>query len=271
MKKATAERTADSKTRKVEVTDNKIVYTLKCDGAKDYMTYNETLYEILCMNSLKPFRDEGRLRIKARHNGVDQNFYLYDLAIACYSGQMHTESFLHDMQEFLNYKNRYDLVTDHIDGHTNNNTRFNLSLMTNTQNLNKGAIVARVPKPSLLGACYVDGVYRVHYERRGIEPDSILKLINGAIGGEHVLTAGGSTMTMARNHFCDNAESFLSCLRNLVGGEVRYQEEVLAPRLRTDKGWTEPKGESYLADVLKAIQFQEQLASRPQEEFDRWK
>ena len=34
----------ESNTRKIEVTDNKIIYTLKLDGVQDYLTYNEILF-----------------------------------------------------------------------------------------------------------------------------------------------------------------------------------------------------------------------------------
>ena len=105
----------ESNTRKIEVTDNKIIYTLKLDGVQDYLTYNETLLKILCMDRLKPFRDGERLRIKVRRNGSDQNMYLYDLAIACYQGMVKVETFLEDMQRYFKLKRRMKLSVDHAD------------------------------------------------------------------------------------------------------------------------------------------------------------
>lgn len=51
-----------SKTRTIEIMGEEIVYTLACDGIKDYVTYDETLYRVLIQNRLHPFRDRGRLK-----------------------------------------------------------------------------------------------------------------------------------------------------------------------------------------------------------------
>ena len=54
----------ESNTRKIEIVDGKIIYTLKLDGVQDYLTYNQTLYEILCLDRLRPFRDEWPIEDK---------------------------------------------------------------------------------------------------------------------------------------------------------------------------------------------------------------
>jgi len=262
----------ESNTRKIEVIDNKIIYTLKCDSSKDYMSYDETLYKILCMDRLKPFRDEGRLRIKVRTNGIDQNFYLYDLAIACYEGKINADNFLHDMQEFLCYKNRYDLTTDHIDGHTNNNTRLNLSLMPNINNLTKSGMVARVQAPALLVCCYSDGVYRVHYERRGIMSKTLLGDINFKLNQRNSpLILGQPEMTICQNYICNDADSFVACLQSIVESSISHIGLIVAPPLRVKGKWAAAKKKSYLDDVSIAITLQEELALQSKAQFQTWR
>lgn len=262
----------ESNTRKIEVVDNKIIYTLKCDGSKDYMSYDETLYKILCMDRLKPFHDEGRLRIKVRNNGVDQNFYLYDLAIACYEGKICADNFLNDMQEFLCYKSRYDLTTDHIDGHTNNNTRLNLSLMPNIANLTKSGLVARVQAPALLVCCYADGVYRVHYERRRIKSKTLLGDLNFMLNQQNLpMLPGLPEMTISRNYICNDADGFVSCLQSIVESGISHNGLIVAPPLRVKGKWVAAKKKSYLDDVSTAITAQEKLALQAKTQFQIWK
>lgn len=90
----------DNATRIIEVCNDKIIYTLKLDGVKDYLTYNETLLTILKMDKLKPYRDNGRLKFKVWHNGADVNIALHDLAFACYSERVHSKTFISDMQKY---------------------------------------------------------------------------------------------------------------------------------------------------------------------------
>lgn len=262
----------ESNTRKIEIVDNKIIYTLKCDGSKDYMTYDETLYKILCMDRLKPFHDEGRLRIKVRNNGIDQNFYLYDLAIACYEGKICIDTFLQDMQEFLSYKNRYGLTVDHIDGHTNNNTKLNLSLMSNILNLTKSGLIARVQAPALLVCCYADGVYRVHYEHRRIKSKILLGDLNFILNKNNLpMLTGLPELTISQNYICKDAEGFVSCLQDIVNNSISYIGLIITPPLRVKGKWIAAKKKSYLDDVSVAITAQEQLSLQSKAQFQIWK
>lgn len=51
-------------TRIIEICNDKIIYTLKLDGVKDYLTYNKTLLTILKMDKLKPFYARTRVIIQ---------------------------------------------------------------------------------------------------------------------------------------------------------------------------------------------------------------
>ncbi len=151
----------DNATRIIEVCNDKIIYTLKLDGVKDYLTYNETLLTILKMDKLKPYRDNGRLKFKVWHNGADVNIALHDLAFACYSERVHSKTFISDMQKYHEYKAFNNLSIDHADNNVRNNTKYNLSLMDKTLNSTKGTIIARVKMPAYLNVSFCNDKYRV--------------------------------------------------------------------------------------------------------------
>ncbi len=151
----------ESGTRKITIKNGTITYKLKLDGVEDYLTYNPTLLSILKMDRLKPFRDEGRLRFKIRKNGTDINYYLYDLAFACYSGGVNCNSFIGDMQRYYANKSCQGLSIDHADNNIHNNTILNLSLMPKVENFRKSDIVAKVKQPIYLNSAYCNGQYRI--------------------------------------------------------------------------------------------------------------
>ncbi len=260
----------ESNTRKIEIIDNKIIYTLKLDGVQDYLTYDETLLKVLCMDRLKPFRDGGRLRIKVHRNGSDQNMYLYDLAIACYKGMVKTETFLEDMQRYFAHKDRYKLSVDHADNQVRNNTKFNLSLMS--ENQAKGDITARIARPALLIPAYVDGVYRVHFERRGVDMSEIIGECNVLLHKKGLpLIVGNPKVDVCVNYQCDTSADFVACLKYIADASISYMGIPKVPALRNGPGkWVGSKGNCWLDDVHTSMKAQEELANRPIAEFNKF-
>lgn len=260
----------ESNTRKIEVTDNKIIYTLKLDGVQDYLTYNETLLKILCMDRLKPFRDGERLRIKVRRNGSDQNMYLYDLAIACYQGMVKVETFLEDMQRYFKLKRRMKLSVDHADNQVRNNTKFNLSLMR--ENQAKADIVARIVMPALLVPAYVDGVYRVHFERRSIDMSEMIGECNMLLHKKGLpLIVGNPKIDVCVDYQCNTSADFVACLKYIADASISYMGIPKVPALRNGPGkWVGAKRNCWLDDIHTSMQAQEELCNRPIGEFNKF-
>ena len=94
----------ESNTRSISVVGDYIIYQLKIDGIADYLSYDETLYEILKLNKVLPFRDDGRLRFDVWKNNTRIKFYMYDLAFACYHGLIRVENFIEDLQAYYDNK-----------------------------------------------------------------------------------------------------------------------------------------------------------------------
>ena len=131
-----------NKTRFVSIEDGRIVFTVLRDGVKDYADYDDTLYKILTMNQLRPFRHNGRLKFNVCADCIDHTFYIYDLAMACYRGMVKEDTFLEDLQRYYDYKSSNGLSIDHADNNIHNNTRLNITLM------DKGVLI---PQVAILG------------------------------------------------------------------------------------------------------------------------
>lgn len=261
----------ESKTRKIEVVNDKIIYTLKLDNGCDYLSYDETLYNILCMNKLIPFRDCDRLRFKIHQHGTVLNLYLYDLAMACYMGRVTQNTVISDMRNFYDYKSRLCLEVDHLDNHTSNNTRFNLSLMPRSCNRSKHDITARVQIPSMLICCYMDGKYYVHYERRDMLPKIILGDMNVLLEKCRIpMMSNIETVTTSQDFCCIDAESLLSCLNEIIDRNITYKGVKIIPQMRNGRKWITPKNRCYLDNIETAIKAQEILAQRDKSLFQNW-
>lgn len=199
------------KTYTVKTNGTEIVFTLAKDKVADYATYNETLYRILNKDCLKPFRDEGRLRFYVWRNGRNEGFYLYDLAIACYEGRIHEDTFLDDMQKYYDYKSSNNLSVDHADNNVHNNTILNLSLMDRLTNTAKAAITAGFKPPYYLNTAYCGGKYRIMFVCT-IQPDMVAELF-----GKFDRQIRTNYTSEARMCFtCNNAEDFVDCLHHIA-------------------------------------------------------
>lgn len=244
-------------TRIIEVCNDKIIYTLKLDGVKDYLTYNETLLTILKMDKLKPFRDNGRLRFKVRENGADFNMYLYDLAFACYSGRVHSKSFIGDMQEYYEYKAFNNLSIDHADNNVMNNTRYNLSIMDRALNSTKGVIISRVKMPTYLNTAYYNGKYRVQI-LWAVSADDINNSI-GKLFNESITDTAG---VCAMHFICESTESFVDCLQYIISQKYEW-----ALPLKNGSNWVKNNNPCWCENINYSMHAQEILSKMNEADF----
>ncbi len=220
-----------SKARSIEVKDDIIIYTRKCDGVADYVTYNETIYQILTMNRLRPFRNNGRLKFNIRANGEDSTYYLYDLVLAIERGFVTgIDDLLPGMQRYYDDKgmNAYDV--DHVDNNIHNNTILNVSLMRDGVNKSKSTLVAKFKPPYILNAVYCGGEYRIQL-KTDISKQTISRIEKAIrdIGLPiHInrKTAADSQMLF----ICPTGEDFRDCLKMLVDTHYGWSNIERTPR-----------------------------------------
>lgn len=212
-------------THTVEIQNDKIIFTLMLDGIQEYLTYDPVLYEILKMERLKPFRNEGRLRISVRESGVDFKFYIYDLARACYDSKVKAESFVKDMQEFYDYKSREDLDIDHLDKNVHNNTKGNIALMDSGLNRSKSAITAHFKPPFYLNSVYHNGEYRI--QLMNIADNEYIEGLLRGIGFDCKIDGRVQTGMHFR---CSSAEDYVDCLYYLAETHYSWCQPDTTPK-----------------------------------------
>ena len=247
----------ESNTRSIEVKGDKIIYTLNLDGIKDYLTYDKQLLNILMLDSLKPFRDDGRLRIKIRNNKTDINMYLYDLAYACYSGAVKADSFINDIQKYYEYKSFNNLSIDHADNNIYNNTKYNLSMMCRTINAVKSDIIARVKMPAYLNTAYYDNKYRVQV-LWAISAKNINDSVGGFCGQQLAETAGVCAMHL----ICDTAEKYVNCLQYITSLNCEW-----AKPLKDGREWVKNNNSCWCADINNSMHAQAVLSKMSETDF----
>lgn len=266
MSKTKTTTSTDSSTRHIEVSNKKIVYTLKNDNVSDYMTYNQTLYDILSLDRLKPFRDEGRLRLRVYCGGKDEDIYLYDLAIACCLGRVNVDTFLDDLRRFKAWKRKRGYTVDHADGNLQNNTALNLSLMPGAQNRIKSDLASRVEKPSLLVSCYDGSEYRIRAEFKLSDSSALVGLINT----QRRVIVNEPTAWAVLNFVCATPEDYVACLRKVVTTRLIAEGATLVEPMQGTNGWSSTGQGSFLDDTLLSIRMQELLSGLPANQFNRF-
>ena len=260
--------TIESNTRIIQKKNDIIIYTLKHDGVKDYLSFNEELFEILQLDKLKPFRDDGRLRFKVWKDGADVNFYLYDLAYACYAGIIKKDTYLEDLQRYFSNKSAECLSVDHADNNIHNNTMYNLSLMGRQLNMRKGALVAKVKEPIYLNSAYCNGKYRIQMifamDKQHTKDFMFKHLFDkGIYINSDTQDKDRIQPMVAGVHFiCENAESYVTCLKWLTEQTFEW-----AKPLKDEKGWIKNNNDCWCLDIHNSIQAQKVLSRMLEEHF----
>lgn len=249
-----------SKTRTIEIVGDEIIYTLACDGIKDYITYDETLYKVLIQNRLRPFRDRGRLKFNVWNDGTNVTMYLYDLVCACEMGYINPENFLDGMERYYDYKSANSLSVDHADNNIHNNTKLNLSLMDKILNLQKGTIVAGFKPPYYLNVIHCNEEYRIQLLIKTEQIYNQLLLI--AAGTSYAARSPGIAEMKL---ICRDAEELVDCLRMLYQSTYEWTMMDSTPKEHRK----ENKDIEYWAkDIPLSIVAQKQLAAMDRKAFD---
>lgn len=201
-----------------------ITLTMNKTGTVDYFTRNQTFLDIL--KHYKPSLEiDKQQRIRAvfytpdedRH---DKKYFVYDIALACYTDNVHVDTFLDDMSNFIKWKNENKYTVDHADGNHRNNTVLNLSLMTREQNSAKSDLVARFVDPYAVLTVYCNGEYRIELRTR-----VTAKQIPGV--GQFITRPVGE----ARVQFaCKDADDYIDCLRQLYDTRFSWCNPENTPR-----------------------------------------
>ena len=234
-----------SAVRKIAIVDGYILYTLKADLGTDYFSDNAVLLDILTLDRLSPFRDDGRLRAKTRKNGTVINFYLYDIAYACYHGFIKSvDSWLDDMKKYIDKKNLQGMQIDHADNNIHNNTVYNLSLMPISFNQSKSNIVSRFKEPLYLNSAFVDNEYRVQI-----------------IWNTFVSNLGKGQVTM--NLLCDNPECYVNLLKSLSTISPDWHHAI-----KDKRGWEDNQNSCWSSEIRNSLKAQQHLANMGRAEFD---
>lgn len=235
-------------THTVEIQNYKIIFTLALDGVREYLTYDPVLYEILKMERLKPFRNNGRLRISVHENGSDFKFYIYDLARACYDGRVRTGSFIKDMQAFYDYKNDNDLDIDHLDNNVHNNTSGNIVLMDAALNRKKSAITARFRPPFYLNSVYCNDEFRIQF----------LNLF----GNEHI-----ENILVGIHFSCVTADDYVECLYFLAESSYAWCLPGMTPKQHHTAN---KELECWASNIHHSLHAQKILTMMMREEFQKF-
>lgn len=242
-----------NKTRSVSIEDGRIAFTVLRDDVKDYADYDDTLYKILTMNQLRPFRHNGRLKFNVRADGIDHTFYFYDLAMACYRGMVNQDTFLEDLQRYYDYKSSNGLSIDHADSNIHNNTKLNISPMDKGLNGGKNAIVSRFKPPYYLNSVYCDGEYRVQLEFEVVQPYLQQELIRAGVS----LAARSNGLVVMR-FICKDAEDFVPCLKMLADSTFGWCNPEQTPRQHSNENKDVPY---WAGDITNSFHAQKTLAS----------
>lgn len=242
-----------NKVRSISIQNGRIAFTVLRDGVTDYADYDDTLYQILTMNRLRPFRNNGRLKFNVRTDGVDHTFYFYDLAMACYRGTVNTDTYLDDMQQYYDFKSSNNFDIDHADNNIHNNTRLNISLMEHELNVAKNTIVSKFKPPYFLNSAYCNGEYRVQLEFEVEQPYLQEQLIRAGVS----LAARSKGLAVMR-FLCKDAESYVACLRELIDSTFIWCNPGQSPRQYS----LENREISYWAgNIAKSLHAQKTLAA----------
>ncbi|MGM9600916.1 MAG: hypothetical protein ACI3W5_04920 [Faecousia sp.] len=262
----------ESNTRKIQLEPERnpkyIVFSRKIGGVlepvKECLTYHPELEKILMLDCLKPYRNNGYLKFIINVDGSETRFTIYDLALGCYMGRIHYQTYLSDIQDFMDEKTYYSLVIDHADNIIHNHTIYNLSLMTAQENKQKSDIVCKFKLPARVSVAYVDEKYRVFIGNSMNDTSRLESMVNCLTKGLLGVGIRFEAECDARQYFiCEDAESLIQCLRYISEHIVVGCEPI-----KNKKGGWKKGGECLFMDISKSIAEQERISALDEGCFD---
>ena len=258
--------------RKVEVLNDAVIrYSINRHKRAEYLSYDDTLFDILTTKGVSPDLWGGRGRIKYHGAGC----YLYDLACARYYGFVDSLETLDDsLQDYFDYKYINDLQVDHANNNRRVNTRENLSLLPRTINGSKHAIVTKLRGLDKMYIAYCgDGEYRI--ELRSLLPFecfpalvSALQITSCESGNQIDDGCTGYWFGGARQRYiCKSPEALLDCLKSLP--YIRYpgmpERTTLHTRSKDNKD-----AEYWGQDCERTIEIRRKLVNADRDLFHVW-
>lgn len=232
-------------------------YRYRAGNVIDLFSVNELLYQILTTYGVCPYLADGRIKVQLQDGKTHRTYRIHDIAYACYHGQItNLSSWEHDLQTFLDWKNYNQLTVDHADNNIHNNTIYNLSLMEGTLNGSKGTIVARVRIPAYLNCAYCNGKYRVQFLQR-VSHDYLPECLSRFISLDE-----GEGFEAAIHFLCEDAESFVQCLKYLVNSRLEW-----APPLKENGVWVKTDNPCWTQEMRHSLNAQRTLAAMDEKAF----
>lgn len=219
-----------------------IAVKLNNGAGTDYISPNEELLKIFACDEWQiSMYNHGDRCIRCECWKEKRNdaikFLLHDLAYGCYTGQIHAETLIEDITRFQDWKNKRDLTIDHADSNTRNHTALNISLMPRSLNNSKKEVVALFVPPYYLNSAYCNGEYRVqmmyHTTRQDEKGYSNLQATLGkqlARYGFSICDDTDEPTEAALHYLCEDAESYVACLRWLYDTRVSWCNPEHSPR-----------------------------------------
>lgn len=250
-------------TKKIEINEDKaeIIYTLKLDRSKYYFSYNPVLLEILKKDELSPFRNGARLRFRIAKKGDEIKLYSYDLAYCCYHGWItDADQYLTQYRAYAEDKQYYNKTIDHADGHTQNNTVWNLSMMTQGENARKGTIISKVKEPFSLNSAYMGDGYRVRMYYEKINETMTDKLKYLASRDKKVILNGDLNAYAYFRFWCESAEEYVDCLRWLTEMKPEWSEPM-----KIKKKWLNQDGACRVGNIRVSMDDQREILNEKSE------
>lgn len=247
--------------RAIEVSGDLIRYTYQ--DITYYFTLNNELLEILKLNRARPMLHGKKDSYLVFEFNRSERLYAHDLAFACYHTGARASSFCEDIRRFRDNKRMAKLVIDHADDNKHNNTIYNLSLMTETENWIKSSTISRFTFPTAVIPAYCgEGVYRLAVMSTA-EPGTKLHEMICRKAGVVSDTPLYSTLYFS----CVGSQEFVSCIKNLPYVQI---EESTKTGKNKSGAWNNRGGRSLLADTYRSIFCQRSISELDKSYFHRY-
>lgn len=203
-------------------------------------------------------------------------FWPHYVAYGIYHGHITSvDSFETEYEAFRKLKEEAGLYIDHLDSIWTNNTVYNLSLMTASDNGRKNNITAKINyEPHNIAAAYVDHKYRVTDQVAGeIQKHSKtwqeIKKYCQMFG----LDISASEASVQKNSSIVDDATMLNELLRSIGERTYSWLSIKSPLYHKDRQtmrWHMSDTKSALADIFESVYAQHLLASQPEEYFIHW-